>query len=225
MVVGRDIPSILYGSQEDYKKLYYSEPSAALKIPITISPGYGILNMGTALSKNDSTAGNVGKYLPYDPTATITGAEDAPGRANLVQDSGAVATDLYVTIADAYKFIVGDDVIIVDSDGEGAAENLGAITAIDVTTYTQMAVITVTDATSDDFTTAKFAYITCEGYNTCDGILEKSVQTGVGENSQGAIATMIWGNCMLYVGGLLNVDSNARTDLSATALGSYLGIR
>jgi len=221
----RDIPSIQYGSQEDYKDLYYSEPSAALKFPITISGGFGQLRMGTALSKNDSAAGNVGKYLPYDPTATITGTENAPGRANLVQDSGAAATDLYVAMNDSYKFVVGDDVIIADSDGEGTAENLSAITEIDRDTYTHMAVITVTTQTSDDFTTAKFAFITCEGYNTCDGILEKSVDTGIGALAEGAIATMIWGNCILYVGGLLNVDSAARTDLSATALGQFLGIR
>ena len=62
--MGRDIPSILYGSQSDYKTLFYSEPEAALQVPITISAGWGVLQMGTALSKNDSAAGNVGKYLP-----------------------------------------------------------------------------------------------------------------------------------------------------------------
>jgi len=224
MAVGQDTPHILYGAQEDYKKLYYSNPDAALKVDITIGPGYGDLKMGTALCMNDSAAGNDGKFLPYDPTATITGAEDAPGRAYLVQDSGTTATDLYVTINDSYKFIVGDDVIINDDDT--AAENLGAITAIDRTTYTHMAKITVTTATGEtSFTTADFAYITIEGYDTCDGILEKSVSTGLGEDAQGALAVLIISNAVLYKGGLLNVDSNAITDLSAVSIGKYLVIK
>jgi hypothetical protein len=127
-----------------------------------------------------------------------------------------------VTIDDSYKFSVGDDVIIVDSDGEVAAENLGAITAIDVTTYTHMAAITVTTQTVDNFTTAKFAYITPEGYNTCDGILIRSVDTGTGEDSKGALGVLLKKNAILYNGMLTNVDSNARTDLSASVNGQYL---
>jgi len=222
--MGRDIPSILYGSQSDYKTLFYSEPEAALQVPITISAGWGVLQMGTALSKNDSAAGNVGKYLPYDPTATVTGAEKAPGRASLVQDSGTTATILYTTISDSYKFVVGDDIII--GDDTTTYENLGAITAIDRTTYPQMAAITVTTATGGtSFTTARFAYITCEGYDTCDGILLKSVDTGTGVNAKGAGASMLVSNAILYNGMLTNVDSNARTDLSATVVGQLLVIK
>lgn len=220
----RDIPSIIFGGQEDYKRLYYSDPNAALVLPITISPGFGVLKMGTAIAENGSAAGNDGKFLPYDPTATITGAEVAPGRAYLVQSSGAVASDLYVTMDDSYKFIVGDDVII--NDDTTTAENLGAITAIDRTTYTHMAKITVTTATgATSFTTARFAYITLEGYDTCVGILEKSVDTGEGVNAKGALANLIVSNAVLITGMLTNVDSAALTDLSASAFGSHTVIK
>lgn len=223
-MVGRDIPSVLYGLQEDYKKLFYSNPEACLLLPVTLQAGYGVLKQGTAISKNDSAAGNVGKYIPYDPTATITGDEDAPGRAYLVQDSGTTATELYVTMNDSYKFKVGDDVIIIDDDT--AAENLGAITAIDRTTVTHRAKITVTAATGGtSFTVADFAYITVEGYDTCDGILLQSVDTGTGADAQGALATMLLSNAILYNGMLTNVDSNARTDLSASVHGQYLVIK
>ena len=222
--VGRDIPSILYGTQQDYKTLFYSNPEAALFLPVTLQAGYGVLKAGTAISKNDSAAGNIGKYIPYDPTATITGAEEAPGRAYLVQNSGTTATELYVTLDDSYKFAVGDDVMIVDDTT--AAENLSAITAIDRTTYTHMAKITVTVATGGtSFTTARFAYITPEGYDTCDGILMKSVDTGTGEDAQGALGTLLISNAILYNGMLLNVDSNARTDLSASVNGQYLVVK
>ncbi len=221
-----DIPSIIYGSQVDYKKLYFSEPLAALKVPITISPGWGILKMGTILAKNTSalTTGNSGLFFPYDPTATITGAENAPGRAYLVADS-STNDYVYVTLEDSYKFKVGDDIIICDDDGEGSLDNGGAIISIDRTTYTHMAKITFTVSLGDDFTTAKFAYAAPEGFETAVGILEKSVDTGAGTDSKGAVATLILGNCVLYSGMLLNLDSNAATDVSATSFGQFHYIR
>ncbi len=36
-----DIPAVDYGTQMDYKKLYYSEHLAALRVPVTIQAGYG----------------------------------------------------------------------------------------------------------------------------------------------------------------------------------------
>lgn len=220
----KDIPDISYGAQSDYKKLYYSNPDAALKIPITLQAGYGKLEAGTAVSKNDSAAGNLGKYIPYDPTATITGAENAPGRAYLVANSGTTDNYVYVTLADSYKFAVDDDLII--GDDTTTFENLGAITAIDRTTYVHMAKITATaNIGGTAFTTARFAYVTPEGYDTCDGILEKAVDTGTGEKADGALATLIIGNAVLYTGMLVNVDSAARTDLSAAQLGQYTYMR
>jgi len=221
-----DSPGIIYGAQgPDYKRLYYSDEQAALKVPITLQAGYGKLEAGMALAKNGSaSATRLGRFIPYDPDATITGAENAPGRAYLVQSSGTSATDLYVTIDDSYKFAVGDDVYI--SDDTTTAENLGAITAIDRTTYSHMAKITVTVATGGtSFTTARFAHLTVEGFNTCVGILEKTVDTGEGSTANGALATMILGNCVLYTGSLLNLDANARTDLSATQIGIYTYIK
>ena len=221
-----DSPGIVQNTyQKDYKRLYYSDEQAALKVPITLKAGYGIIEAGTALARNTSaTATRVGYFFPYDPTATITGAEDAPGRAYLVQDSGTTASDLYVTIVDSYKFAVGDDLIIVDNDT--AAENLGAITAIDRATYSHMAKITVTVATGGtSFTVADFAYVTVEGYDVCIGILEKTVDTGTGANANGANATMILGNCVLYTGSLVNLDAAAITDLSAATIGIYTYIK
>jgi len=225
--MAQDTPNIIRGVQEDYKKLYYSDPSVALKVPVTISPGWGVLKQGTVLARNTSalTTGHLGKMLPYDPTLTITGAENAPGRAYLVQSQTTGETTLNVTIDDSYKFKVGDDILIIDSDLEGALDNGGAITAIDRTTYTNFAVITFTTATGDTFTTAKFAYATAEGAVTAVGVLEKSVDTGTGVNSKGALATLIIGNCVLYTGMLLNMDAGAVTDLTAATFGQYTYIK
>jgi len=224
-----DTPHVLYGAQQDYKRLYYSEEMAALKVPISIMAGYGVLKMGTALARNISAAGSVGKHVPYNPT-TFTGAENHPGRAYLVADSGTTATDLYVTLDDSYKFAVGDDVII--NDDTTTAESLGAITAIDRTTEQHRAKITVTTATGGaSFTTARKANIFVEAgvstnnYSDGTGILEKSVDTGTGVNAKGADATMILGNCVLYTGMLTNVDAAFFVDVSGATYGNYTYIR
>lgn len=219
-----DTPQVNYGLQTDYKKLYYSDPMAALKVPVSIMAGYGKLEQGTALALNGSAVGQKGKLFPYDPDAAPTGTIVRPAAAFLVTDSGTSSNILYTTLDDSYKFEVGDDVFI--EDDTTAAENLGAITAIDRTTYTNRAKITVTtNYGGTSFTTARFAYLAVEGYTTCVGILEKTVDTGTGTSAKGAIATMILGNCVLYSGMLTNFDSAAKTDLSAGTFGQYTYIR
>ena len=217
-----DIATISYGTQEDYKRLYYSNPDAALKVPVTLQAGYGKLEAGTILAENKSAAGGDGKFVPYNMT-TVDGTT-VFGRAYLVADATAVAY-VYVTLDDSYKFAVGDDLIIVD-DTE-TAENLGAITAIDRTTYPHMAKITATTTISGTFATADFAYVCVEAgdssnnYSDAVGVLEKTVDTGTGSTAKGAIATMILKNAIVYSGMLANVDAAARTDLSASTFGQY----
>jgi len=131
---------------------------------------------------------------------------------------------------DSYKFAVGDDVII--NDDTTTAENVGAITAIDRTTYPNLAVITFTTAIGGTaFTTARKAHILVEAgtsgnlYSDAIAILEKTVDTGTGVNSQGANVDVILGNVLLYEGMLTNIDAASKTDLSATSIGQLLMIR
>lgn len=222
--MAQDTPNIIRGTQEDYKKLYYSESLSALKVPVTLSPGWGVLKQGTVLSRNTS-AGTAGTLFPYDPSLAVTGAENAPGRSYLVSDQGTGTAICYVTLNDSYRFAVGDDIIICDSDLEASMDNGGAILTIDRTTYTHMAKITFTTTTGDNFTVAKFAHAMLEGCFVAVGILEKSVDCGTGINSKGALATLILGNCVLYTGMLLNLDSGAKTDISAGTFGQYAYIR
>jgi hypothetical protein len=131
---------------------------------------------------------------------------------------------------DSYKFKVGDDVII--NDDTTSAENLGAITAIDRTTYTNFARITVTtNVGGTSFTTARFAHLLVEAglsannYSDAVGILEKSVDTGTGVNAKGANATLIISNCTLYSGCMELLDTAAKTDLAATEIGQFVIIK
>jgi len=225
-----DIPYVQHGMQEDLKALYYSDPNAALKVPVTLAAGYGVIRKGTALAKNLSASGNAGLLVPYNPTTfAASGSAWEPGRIYLVADLGSSANVLYVGLEDSYRLIVGDDLIVNDNDS--SAENLGAITAIDRTTYSHMAKVTTTTTTSGTFGTSAYAHVLVEAgtsgnnYSDCVGILEKTVDTGVGSKAKGAVATLILGNCVLYYGMLTNMDSAAQTDLSAATFGQYLYIR
>jgi hypothetical protein len=225
---GGDIPHVLHGVQKDYKRLYYSDHLAALRVPVTLMAGYGVIESGTTLAKNLSAAGNKGKLVPYAPTTFPASVE--PARAYLVTNSGTTDKFVYVAMDDSYKFAVGDDVII--NDDTTAAENVGAITAIDRTSENHRAKITFTTAIGGTaFTTARTAYIIVEAgvsannYSDCVGILEKSVDTGSGVYAKGAVATLILGNCVLYTGSLTNLDAAAIADISSATFGQYTYIR
>jgi len=225
---GGDIPHVLHGTQKDYKRLYYSDHMAALRVPVTLQAGYGLIEQGTTLAKNLSAAGGKAKLLPYAPTTFPADVDNA--RAYLVANSGTTDKFVYVTLDDSYKFQVGDDVII--NDNTTAAENKGAITAIDRTSDPHRAKITFTTAIGGTaFTTARRAYIIVEAgtsgnnYSDCVGILEKTVDTGTGVTAKGAVATLILGNCVLYTGCLTNLDAAAIADISSATFGQYTYIR
>jgi hypothetical protein len=217
-----DTPYVLLGVQTDYKRLIYrpTDYQNILTLPITISPGFGVLKAGTVLAKNTSGTGqgNNGMCIPYDPHATITGAEDAPTRAYLVTD-GATSAYAYVTLNDSYKFKVGDWLYAIDSDA--SAVDCSFVTAIDRTTYAHMAKITVTNNVTTGITTANFGYLYIAGADTAIGVLDISVDTGVGANAKGANAGMIISHCVFYSGALVNMDSNARTDVTASTFGQF----
>lgn len=224
-----DIASVIRGVQEDYKKIYHSNPNQAMVIDVTLAPGFGVVKAGTALAKVTGDGAAKGKYVPYNPT-TISSAVKGTGQAFLVSDQGA-STSVYVAMADSYKFTVGDQVYIADNDTKtSSAEDLGVITAIDRTTYVHMAVITVTSAASGaTFTVAQSACIFHEAgadnsntWSDCAGILDVSVDTGDDENAKGGVGSMVISNAMLYNGLLTNVDAAARTDISASVSGQYL---
>ena len=216
-----DTPFIKYGLSQDAKRMYFSEPKAARKIPQTVQAGYGILTHGLVMAVNTSAASpNKGKLVPYDPVA-VTGNEIAPCRAYLIADSGASNNTVEVTLADSYKFAVGDDLVI--NDDTTAAENLGAIT--DISRNSFKAVITVTtNIGSTSFTTARHAYVAVEGASTPVGILEKSIDTLSGEDALDANTVLLLGNAVLYAGVVANIDATALTALNASAVSQFINI-
>jgi hypothetical protein len=216
-----ETPYIQHEAENGYKRLFFSDPGLAFLKDITISPGFGVLKAGTLMAINKSAAGNVNKYVPYNPTIPAIGDANQKGRAFLVSNPSTV-NYVYVTQEDSYKFKVADDLIIGDSGT--SCENLGAITAIDRTTYVNMAKITFTATISGTFTASESAWVAVEagtasnGYSDVVGILGASVDTGVGEKAKGALAPMIIKNAMLYYGLLTNIDA-----ASLAVLGSHNG--
>ncbi len=226
MTIRGETPYIVRGIEYDYRKLFYSRPEQALIREVTISAGWGILRAGTVLALNKSAAGNYYKYFPYQPATPDSASLDQKS-AFLLAQANAV-TYVYVTQDDSYKFVVGDD-LIIDGNNDNP-ENLGAITAIDRTTYKHMAVITVTETISGTFTLAESSCVYPEGgtstpWCSAVGILIATVDTGVGENAKGANAPMVISKAILYNGMLVNCDSNARTSLSASVDGQLLIIK
>jgi len=224
----RDIPSVEHGVQQDFKRLYYSNPDHALKVSITIQAGYGLLKQGTVLAINKSAAGNINKHVPYNAT-TFSATIESVGRAFVLATPSTGQTDVEVTLDDSYKFKVGDDMII-NSDNV-AAQNLGAITAIDRTTYVNKAVISGTASISGEHAPAHYGHVFVEAgdnsnnYSDAVGILESAVNTGVGSVARDALGSLILSNALLYEGLLTYLDAAAKTDLSASSSGQYLVLK
>jgi len=222
-----DTPYIYKGSTEDLKRLFYSDPNRAFAKPITIPAGYGVVKAGSIMGViTEAAAARLGMYVPYvpfDSTGMAAALDNVPGLAYLVSAPSS-GSEALVTMDDSYKFLVGDH--LTSSDDDQGNVDLGAITAIDRTTYAHMAAITVTNS-FDSETLAKGAAITIQSataspYVAAAGVLKGSVDTGEGENAKGGQGVLVIKNAMLYKDSLYNYNADVLTDLSGTVDGKYL---
>jgi len=219
-------PYVFKGGQEDLKRLFYSDPDKAFSRVITIPAGYGVIKAGAVMGIITESTNRAGQYVPY--TGLDAAGNVAAGIANLFGAAFLVAdpstdTYCYVTMDDSYKFAVGDHLVAGDSDLSNT--DLGAITAIDRTTYSHMAKITVTNSFGSE-TIAKGAVITIQSatgspYVAAAGILKAAVDTGIGENAKGAQGVMVIKNAMFYSANLYNYNSDVATDLGGSASDPY----
>lgn len=204
------------------KALFHSVRDIALIIDKTVSKGYGYLKAGTVMAVNASNAGGVGKLVPYVPisTSVVLGADSAIGVAPIVVD--CTSGHVFVSLQDAYKFEVGDD-LILDNDSDEGPVVAAAITDIDVTTSTIYADITTTAFSHGNFTVAKkaYAYVKTyanDPYTIAAYVLDKDIDTGVGSTALGALSSVVVSNCVLYKNSMTNLTAAA-----ITALGSVDG--
>lgn len=201
------------------KPLFHSARDIALIIDKTIQTGYGYLAAGTVMAINLSTLGGgaQGKLVPYVPISTgvILGTDSAIGIAPIVQNSSS--GHVYVSLDDAYKFEVGDE-LYLDNDSDEGPISAGAITDIDVTTSTLYADITTGAFTATNVTVAKKAYAhivtgTSGEYTTAAYVLDADIDTGVGEDAAGAISSVVVSNAVLYRYNMTNLTAAAITSL------------
>jgi len=205
------------------KPLFHSVRDIALVLDKTLQSGYGVLRIGTMLAVNAVT----GLAVPY---ITDDHQDANVGRAYLVNDVASAADVCYTTLEDAYKFQVGDELMLVRDNSSAPEYHAGGvITAIDVTTYVNRAEITFTTAIGA-VTTYSLAndvniYVssgTTGKYSLCKYILDKDIDTGTGEFAVGALTSVVLHNAVLYESCLVNNDAQALTDLGAVEDGRFV---
>lgn len=206
--------------QADLRALFKSRPEIAFIKDISIPAGYGVIPAGTVMGIITESTNRKGMYVPYvcNDNGISAGLTTYPGLAYITQNGGDDSY-VYVTMEDSYKFAVGDHLAAADSDTDGAsALDLGAISAIDRTTYSHIAKITVAGTLTSDITVANGGCVfiqtkTTAPYVEAKGILAGAVDTGTGEHAKGGAGNLILGNAVLYKGALYGYDAEVQTDL------------
>lgn len=207
------------------KALFHSLRESALIIDKTVVGGYGYLKAGTVMAVNGSAAGGTGKLIPYMPISTgvTLGGDSAIGGAPLIANS--TSGHVFVSIADSYKFAVGDD-LVLDNDSDQGPVEAAAITEIDRTTSTIMADIHTTGFSHGNFTVAAGSYVytktsASDPYTLAAYVLDKDIDTGVGENALGALTSVVVSNCVLYKNSMINLTAAAITALGGVVDGRF----
>lgn len=218
--------------QTDIRALFKSRPEDSFIKDISIPAGYRVIPAGTVMGIITESTNRKGMYVPYvcADNGISTALTTYPGLAYLTQD-GAANAYAYVTMADSYKFAVGDHLAAADSDTDGASTiDLGAITAIDRTTYSHIAKITVTNNVTTGITVANGGCVfiqtkTAAPFVQAQGILAGAVDTGEGENAKGGQGNLVLGNAVLYKGALYGYDDEVKTDLGNVEDGNLIYLK
>jgi len=125
------------------REVMHSLEEYAVIATVMIVAGFMEMLPGLVLSRNRSRGGNKGLFVPYIPnTYTNVNSPFMVGRSFVLADVADGDTTLMIDIEDSRRLVVGDDLVIDDSDT--ACENLGAIVSI-VTTSGRYATVTFTN--------------------------------------------------------------------------------
>jgi len=209
------------------RPLFHSVRDIALILDKTLQGGYGVLKIGTILAENSVT----GLLVPY---MTDDHDDDNVGRAFVVSTITNGTHVVNVTLADSYKFQVGDHLMAVRGTGGSPATeytNMGAIASIDRTTYPNFAVITATSNVGNaNYTVANATNVFVKSgavatkYSTAKYILDKDVDTGEGEYTAayGGNTSVVLSNAVLYLATLVGYDASALSNLGAVEDGRFL---
>lgn len=217
--VNGDIPQINRNAPRSYVHLYtHGFPNASTMFgSVKMKKGYGLVEAGTLLAEDAK-----GEFVPYVKTTYSDDVATSPLLANAVYTESTVK----VIEAEAYKYAVGDVLILANDDPlyfDG-----GAIT--DITIANGQATITFTNAIdSAEYTVAKNAHVyvktgTSGKFSTAVGILDKNVDTGYGSAALGGQGSIVFKNAEMYEPALANLDDAAKTALSIGVFGKVARI-
>jgi hypothetical protein len=225
--IGGSTPQLNRGPEiPGYKALYFSIREIALIKDKTCQPGYGVLRAGTIMAENISNLTTGGKGLLVPCATTLFDVGDV-GRAFALADVATGVAIIHVTQEDSYKLKVGDDLILANNDGGGEYGNGGAIISIVRDTYPHFAVVTFTTGivtANNTVAKALCCYVEAGGsgkLSTAKYILDKDIDTGVGEIAQGANTPVLISNAILYTNSLVNFDAAAATALGTVDDGQH----
>lgn len=216
-----------YPETPGIRALFHSIREIALILDKEVQAGYGYLKAGTVMAINTSVGGGSGKLVPYVPLSNGTGQVSlgtisALGGVPVVRDS--ITDHIYVSLDDSYKFVVGD-YLYADNDSDDGPVSGGIISAIDRTTSTLYADITVASLDAANVTMVKKSYVYAAagagGNNVAAYILDKDIDTGVGADAIGALTSVVVSNCILYKNALYNLTAEAIASLGGVVDGRY----
>lgn len=227
-------PFVYRGDQTDIPAVWVSKPELALTKSITIPAGYGVLKAGQFMGAISESTSRLGYYVPYAPESPDSPSwigvdvDLVPALVFLTSD-GASSASLYVAKEDSYKFAVGDHLAGNDVNTDSPVD-LGAISAIDRTTYSTLALITAgnTNLTSS-YTVAQgvAVYIqttTATPYTKAVGVLAASVDAGVGENAKGANGVLVIKNAIFRKDAMTVYHADILDDITGSSVSGDLFI-
>jgi len=208
-------------AEDEGDRLFHSKEENAPILPgFSLTPGFGILERGTVIAKNASLAGRTGSVVPYCPsdyTNINTDGKLMCGRTFLVSDGVATTSLVRVMPDDAYRFVVGDEIVICDNTT--GSEDLGPILSITYgRAYAEIAFTNAIGAVS--FTTLCYANIhvkcgTATPWMDAVGLLTQTVQTGSGEWATNvfSVSVVVPGATVVYKDSVRNLDTRAMESL------------
>lgn len=228
------------GIKPGYPSIFHSDREDAVLLGKVVRGGFGLLKPGTILCESIYD-GTLVPYTTVGSTALLTtnNGDPAVGKSFVLADLANTATTAKVSLADSYRFIVGESIMFCRNNaGSPAYYAGGAITGIDRTSIAGVAIITFTTGMTDALaTTAAFTFCypvsgVATKYNDAKYILDEFLDTGAGPGTinapngcVNAIGSLVLGNAVLYKNLIWNYDTAAGTALGAVIDGQFLYLK
>ena len=232
MALNGSLPQQNGGAQSPGSRaLFHSVRDIALILDKTVKAGYGVLKAGTLMGvvTGETDADDYGKLVPYAMTNASAAQNGGNAKAYLTQDFTSTGTTSYVTNEDSYKFTLGDHIVHGYTGGTSVATG-AEITAIARSSLTGIATITHTAITSVNLTVANAAFVHAKQsdasapFSKAVYVLDKDIDTGVGEDAKGAVSSVVVSNAVIYKAVIdgINGESAGYTDLGAVTDGRFV---